>query len=342
MKTWCVFVATALLACLPQHASAQTTSDTIDAVLPRMVKIFGSGGVRNLEAYGTGFLVSAEGHVATVWSHVLDRNEVVAVLHDGRRMDAQLVGFDPELDLAVLKLQDESLSLPHFNLDESGFAGSGTRVLAFSNMFKVATGDEAVSVLHGVIAAHTQLSARRGAFEVPYEGPVYIVDAITNNSGAAGGVLTTRDGVLLGMIGKELRNTLSNTWINYAVPGNELRETVDQIIAGNFSPRRKTGTLASENPQRYAPADFGLVMLPDVLHRTPAYLDSVMLDSPAEKVGLSSDDLVLFINDELVGSTKMFNTRLGQLEAGDKLRIVVRRGDRLITVEMPVEKKGGR
>ena len=73
-------------------------------------------------------------------------------------------------------------------------------------MFKVATGDEQVSVLHGVIAARTKLTARRGNYETPYNGPVYVVDAITNNPGSGGGVLTTADGVLLGMIGKELRN----------------------------------------------------------------------------------------------------------------------------------------
>ncbi len=342
MTSWWprVLLSTVLLASFVQQLPAQTAQDTIESVLPRIVKIFGSGGVRNLESYGTGFLVSPEGHVATVWSHVLDRNEVTAVLHDGRRFEAQLVGFEPALDLAVLKLQSDALSLPYFDLAEAGYAGAGTRVLGFSNMFKVATGDESASVLHGVVAAYTELSARRGAFEVPYEGPLYIVDAITNNSGAAGGALTTRDGVLIGMIGKELRNTLSNTWVNYAVPATELSEAVSQIIAGEFSPQPERDPLAPANrARRYSPIDFGLVMLPDVLHRTPTFVDSVLANSTAAQVGLASDDLVLFVNDELVPSTRVFRERLGRLEAGDTLRIVVRRGDRLITVELPVPRK---
>src|SRR4029079_4059987 len=135
-------------------------------------------------------------------------------LHDGRKFEGKIVGFEPQLDLAVLKIDSDDL--PCFDLEEVTAAPVGTRVLAYSNMFKVATGDEQVSVLHGVIAARTKLSARRGNYETPYNGPVYVVDAITNNPGSGGGVLTTTDGVLLGMIGKELRNTQTNTWIKYA------------------------------------------------------------------------------------------------------------------------------
>lgn len=338
-----IVLSIALLIGLSQQLPAQTMGETIESVLPRMVKIFGSGGVRNLESYGTGFLVSPEGHVATVWSHVLDRNEVTAILHDGRRLDAQLVGFDPALDLAVLKLEGDALSLPYFDLNEAGYAGPGTRVLGFSNMFKVATGDESVSVIHGVIAAYTELSARRGAFEVPYEGPLYIVDAITNNSGAAGGALMTREGVLIGMIGKELRNTQSNTWVNYAVPVVELRDAISRIIAGEFSSQPQSDPLGdAAAAARYSPIDFGMVMLPDVVHRTPAYLDLVQPGSAAAQAGMSADDLVLFVNDELVPSLKMFKERLGRLEAGDTLRIVLRRDDRLVTVEMPVPRKRDR
>src|SRR5260370_8192365 len=104
-------------------------------------------------------------------------------------------------------------------------------------MFKVATGAEQVSVLHGVIAARTKLTARRGSYETPYNGPVYVVDAITNNPGSGGGVLTNAEGALLGMIGKELRNSQTNTWINYAIPIGELRTVIGAIISGKFLTR---------------------------------------------------------------------------------------------------------
>ena len=79
-------------------------------------------------------------------------------------------------------------------------------------------------------------------FETPYHGPVYVLDVTTNNPGAAGGALVTRRGELAGMLGKELRNALNNTWLNYAVPIGELRQSVEEIRAGKFVARRDAET----------------------------------------------------------------------------------------------------
>jgi serine protease Do len=316
--------------------AAEVPERAIDRVSRRVVKIFGAGGIRGLHAYSSGFLVSPKGHLVTVWSHVLDDQSVSVVLHDGRRLEGTILGAEPQMDLAVLKIEGEDF--PYFDLDAAVAAPVGSRVLAFSNMFKVAVGDEPVSVLHGVIAARTKLSARKGSFETPYSGPVYIVDAITNNPGSGGGVLTTRDGSLVGMIGKELRNTQTNTWVNYAIPIGELKVVIGEIISGKFVARNDPSEDASR-PRRYAAIDFGIVLVPDVLYRTPAFVDAVIPDSPAEKAGIRPYDLVLFANDELVQSCRMLREDLGRLEAGDTLRLVLRRGNTLVPVELPVLKK---
>ena len=314
--------------------SAQSTHQTIAAVRPKMVKIFGAGGLQRLYSYSTGFLISPDGHIVTVWSHVLDGESVTVVLDDGRKFQGKLLGAEPQLDLAVLKIDAEEL--PYSDLEtQTATAGAGTRVLAFSNMFKVATGNEPVSVLHGVIAAETKLSARRGAYEVPYDGPVYVVDAITNNSGSGGGMLTTYDGRLLAMIGKELRNSQSNTWINYAIPLGQLQTAITEIRTGKFE-NRPTEPVEPDNPLRYAALDFGVVLVPDVVYRTPAYIDSVIPGSPAAAAGIRPDDLILFVNDQLVPSCKVLANELGRLAAGDTLRLLVRRGNNLIAVEFPV------
>lgn len=312
--------------------------EAIDHVLPRMVKIYGAGGLRGLHAYSTGFVVSPEGHIVTVWNHVLDAPEVTVVFDIGRRVQARVKIAEPQLDVAVLELTERLRNLPYFDLDQTADVSPGTRVLGFSNMFKVATGDEPVSVLHGVVAAKTNLSARRGVFEIPYDGPVYILDAITNNPGAGGGVVTTYDGKLVGMIGREVRNSETNTWINYAVPISELRDAVKKMISGDYVAREKKPD-EETNPRRYQSLDFGVVMVPDVLYRTPAYIDSVEPGSLAEKAGLKPDDLVLFVNDELVHSIRTLEDELGRLEPGDMLTLIVRRGRQLVTAQMPVEAK---
>lgn len=325
-------------------AETSSTASTIEFVQPRMVKIFGAGGLKGLSHHGTGFLVSKEGHIATAWSHVLDPAEVTVVLNDGRRFTAKVLGAEPNKELAVLKLNaPDGSSFPFFDLVTAvSSAGEGARVLAFSNMFQVAAGDESVSVLHGVIAAKTQFKLRRGTFEIPYEGPVYVVDAITNNSGAAGGLLTSRDGKLLGMIGREVRNAETNTWVNYSIPLTELRQPIDEIITGKFSTTTRKPADEPDAARRYDPTDFGIVMVPDVLFRTPAYVDTVVAGSAAAKVGLKSDDLVLFVNGDLMQSVRTMKDTLGRLEAGDILKLVVRRGDELVNVELAVPKKAAK
>ncbi len=321
-----------VLGLLPAQGYAQSTRETIDHVLPRIVKIFGAGGIANLHAYGTGFIVSPEGHIATVWSHVLDTTAVTVVLDDGRRFYAEVLGAEPALDVAVLKIDAENL--PYFDLDDLGRAGPGTRVLGFSNMFKVAEGDEPVSVLHGVIAATTTLSARRGRYEVPYTGDVYIVDAITNNPGAAGGVLTSYDGELLGMIGRELKNQENNTWINYAIPIEALRQTIRDIQEGVFT---RQDPMETDEPLNEASlVDLGIVLVPDVIYRTPAYVDSIIEGSPAAEGGLKPDDLIVFVNNELIHSIRHLDESLARLEPGEDFSLVVRRGRTLITVTLTI------
>lgn len=332
-----VVVVTACL-CISQTVAAQSSRETIEAVSPKVVKIFGAGGIKQLYSYSTGFLVSADGHIVTVLSHVLDGDTVNVVLSDGRRFEAKVLGVEPQLDLAVLKIQADSL--PFFDLAEAATSPPGTRVLGFSNMFKVAVGDEQVSVLHGVIAAKTTLVTRRGVFEAPYHGPVYVVDAITNNPGSGGGVLTTWDGRLLGMIGKELRNSQTNTWVNYVIPIGELRQAIEEIISGKFTPKRSNDAdTAGELAARYRAGDFGIVMVPDVVYRTPAFIDRVLPGSPAADAGLKPNDLVLFVGDELIQSVRLLREELGRLESGGHLRLVVRRADKLITVELPIPRK---
>lgn len=316
---------------------AANVQDAINTVQTRMVKLYGAGGVRNLAGYGSGFLVSPDGHIVTVWSHLLDADSVAVVLHDGRRFFGKVVGTDSQKDLAVVKIDAEGL--PYFNLDESASAGPGAIVLAFSNMFKVAVGDEPVSVMHGVISAKTDLNARRGRYQAPYRGPVYILDAVTNNPGSEGGALTDYQGRLLAVLGRQVRGEDNHVWLNYAVPIDELKGSIQDIVAGRS---RRVDPLAAEMPQQgsgFKSIDFGLVLVPDVVFRTPAYVETVVEGSQAAQLGLKTDDLIVFANGELVPSIRSLDTVLEKLTPGDDLQLVVRRGSELVSVTFRVPRQ---
>ena len=187
----------------------------------KMVKIFGAGGFKGLVSYGTGLVVSPNGYVLTVDSHILTSQNVRVHLHDGRRFDnVKVVASEPELDVALLKI-DGVDKLPYFDIAKSAqqpLGQTGDWILAFSNQFQIATRDEPMTMQRGAISSYSKLHGRRGIHDAPYNGDVYFLDAITNNPGAGGGALTNRKGELLGIIGKELRNTLTDIWINYAMP----------------------------------------------------------------------------------------------------------------------------
>jgi serine protease Do len=301
-------------------------------VQAKVVKIYGTGGVRGLESYQSGLLISGDGHVLTVWSYVLDADEVTVVLDDGRRHAAKHVAADPLTEIAVLKFEHEGEPLPHFNLAEAVTAESGALVLAFSNLFGIATGDEPVSMLHGVVSAIAPLEARRGAFTTNYRGEVYVVDAAANNPGAAGGALTDSQGRLLGMLGKELRSNLTGTWLNYALPVSAFAATVDDMLSGRFTPPDLAEVDQPESP--LTAATLGIVLVPDVVMRTPPYVDRVVPDSPADRAGLRPDDLVVMINGTVATSCRDVVGLLHRLESDATVRIAALRGEDLIEVSL--------
>lgn len=329
------FVGIAVASLFASNATAQQSlASTIQSVQPKMVKLYGAGGVQGLEAYQSAFLISGEGHILTAWSYVLDADVVTATLDDGRKLNAELVGMDPRLEIAVLKVDGQDL--PHFNLDEAVSLEAGQRVLAFSNLYGVAAGNEPTSVLRGIVSAKSDLTARRGAFETNYRGKVYVVDAMTNNPGAAGGALTDGKGRLAGLLGKELRNSQTNTWLNYAIPIGELAQAVVDIRAGKLRTASRDEN-AKKPKEAHTLALLGVQLVPDFLTKTPPFVESVRPGSPAAKAGIRTDDLILFVGEQLVPSHKQVIEELTFVDRVDPVRLTLQRGQELIEVELNLE-----
>jgi S1-C subfamily serine protease len=316
-------------------AVAGSLHDSIREAQRKVVKIYGAGGVSGLEAYQTGILISAEGHVLTVQSYVLDTDDLAVVLDDGRKFTAEILGVDPVRELAVLKLPVEDDSLPHFDLAAAPLAKIGERVLAVSNLFNIAGGDEPVSALQGVVSAISPLDARRGAHQASFRGKVYIVDAAANNPGAAGGALVNWRGELLGLLGKELRSSATGAWLHYAIPVDQFVASVETMEAG------RTVDDADSNPSTAADplslAKVGIVLVPDILPRTPPYIDSVFADSAAARAGLRPDDLLVLVEGEPTASCSAVVDQVTRRESFDDVRISVLRDGELVEVTLNAE-----
>jgi serine protease Do len=255
--------------------------------------------------------------------------------------------IEPELDVALIKVDTKNLDLPYFDLAAAAkqpMVKTGHGILAFSNQFEIATRDEPMSIQQGIIMAVTKLQGRRGIHEASFHGKVYVTDAITNNPGAGGGALTDRKGNLLGILGKELKNELSNTWINYAMP----IQTAVEVEEKDGKKRTVSILEIVEKKDKYNPVVrervekaenyTGLVLVPNVVELTPPYVEEVTPGSPAAKAGLLPDDLIVYVDGEQVPSitdlVKIFN----RIRPETPVKLEVRRGDRLQTLTLVMGK----
>ena len=306
------------------------TAVSVDAA-SRVVKLYGAGGIRGLESYQTGILVSPSGHILTVLSTAIDSEVIDCVLDDGRRYTASLVGADFRRELAVLKI--DGTNLPFFKLSaDSPRQVVGTRVLALSNLFGVAVGDERVSIQQGVIAAHVPLRARRGSHEAAYRGDVYILDCTTNNPGSPGGCLITWQGNCIGMLGKELRSAENATWLSYAIPTNELALGLEAILSG-----RNNESLAGEKEASdFDIRSLGLELVPDLLNLTPPFVEAIVPNTQAAETDLQADDLIVAVGNRTVTSQRGLRQELSYLIPGDPIQLNIIRNGRIVLVDLGV------
>ena len=357
-RTRLLLLAAAALIGFAPGSRAQPLVQVAETVNGKLVKLFGAGGFSRLNNFGTGIIVSPDGHILTVANALIDTPNLVVHLYDGRRLKAEVMVIEPELDAALLRVVVEGkkagdptgLDLAFYDIAAEAkrpIAAPGDTAIGFTNQFEIALRDEALTAQKGVIGAYTKLSGKLGSFDFPYKGDVYVTDAITNNPGSAGGGLVNRKGELLGVIGRELKNNQTNTWMNYAIPVGakvdvtvkendkdktitvSLPEFVAKGMKGEYRPTKRERPTAGEGGWA------GIVFVPNVLARTPAYVEAVLPGSPAEKAKLQPDDLVSFVDGEPVASIAAFDEYIRtKTRPGSVIRLEVRRGGTLQPVEV--------
>jgi len=295
----------------------------IDAARQRVVKLYG-GALGAERGFGSGVLVAPDGRIVTTLSVLLESPGLRAVLFDGRRFPAQVVARDEQRQLALLQIQ--AAELPYFELGGSGQLQTGDWVIAVANPFKVADGPEPVSVAVGVLSGRSSLSARRRTQDFAYDGTVLLIDVIVATPGSAGGAVVDACGRLVGLIGKAVIDTRTNTWANYALPVEEVAAFLRQVAEGTGQPARAT-------PHAATPAervDLGIRLF-DVGGRTrPAYVERVRPDSPAWRAGIRPDDLIVALDAQPIGTCQDFYRACDGLRAdAGRIEVVVKRGDEL-------------
>lgn len=312
-------------------ATTLAQQSALEKTLPKTVKIYGVGGLAGFDDAQSGILISDSGHILTVTGSVLDEDPINCTLNDGQKFTAKLVGVNPKLSIAVLKIDAQTPD--YFDLSaEPVPVAVGSPVLAVTNLYSVATGNEPMSVQHGVVSAITPLEARRGAFVAGFKGNVYIIDAITNNPGAPGGALVDYNGAFLGLVGKQLKSTTQSIYINFAMPQSALSSAVQDILDKKTQKAQQDDV--AKPADAWTPNKLGLQLTPDVLPLTPAYIDSVRANSPAAKAGLAPDDFIVMVNGNIVKDVKSLKAALERIDVADPVELLILRDDEFQTIRI--------
>ena len=266
---------------------------------------------RMKSSLGSGVLMTADGYVLTN-HHVVDgADQIVLQLQDGREATVIVVGKDPEIDLAVLKINLDNLT--PIKLADTDDVQVGDIVLAIGNPFGVGQ-----SVSQGIISA----THRKGLGLNIFESFIQTDAAI--NPGNSGGALIDTKGNLIGIISAILDRTGYATGISFDIPANTALEILEDIIKHGRVIRGWLGVTAlqlrPEAAKQLALEPPSGLVITDVYQNSPAFFS-----------GLLPGDIIVRINQIWATDNDRGMNIIANLSPGDSVKLdVLRDGKRKI------------
>jgi len=274
---------------------------------------------RNETTLGSGVIVSSEGYILTN-NHVITGAEAIQVaLADGRTADAEVVGADPDTDLALLKVKLENI--PTIVMGRSDNLQVGDVVLAIGNPFGVGQ-----TVTQGIVSA----TGRNYIGHATFENFIQTDAAI--NPGNSGGALVNTRGELVGVNSAIFSRSGTSSGVGFAVPVNLARGVLTQLIEHGRVIRGWLGVDPQDLTPELAEA-FGLSDTRGIIVR------EVYRGSPADVAGLQRGDTITHLNDDIVTNARHALTVIASTPPGETVRIRgVRRGQPFVTKAIVIER----
>jgi len=264
---------------------------------------------REHHSLGSGVIVDPERGYVLTNNHVIAKaDEIRVTLHDGRSLEAKLVGADPDTDVAVLKIPTEDLHGIRFA--DSDQLRVGDFVVAIGNPFGLSQ-----TVTSGIVSA----LGRSGLGIEGYEN--FIQTDASINPGNSGGPLVNLRGELVGINTAILAPGGGNVGIGFAIPINMVRTIVAQIVDYGGVKRGHFGIAGQDlNPDLAKALGVGI--------HQGAVVAQVLDESPAKQAGLRAGDVVTSLNGHAIRGAAELRTRLALLRIGDTVDLEVLRDGR--------------
>ena len=276
---------------------------------------------RRPRAVGSGVIVDAEKGYLLTNQHVIDEAERITVaLTDRREFQAEVVGADPETDVALLKIDAEALTaLPLGNSDELQI---GDYVVAIGNPFGLGQ-----TITAGIVSA----VGRSGLSLESYEDFIQTDAAI--NVGNSGGALINLKGELVGINTAIFSGRGGNIGIGFAIPVNMARRIMDQLLTHGEIQRGRIGVQIQDLTPDLAEA-LG------TSHQQGAVVAQVLPGTPAEGAGIQAGDVIVEMNGEQVTGSSDLRNKVGLLRVGDAVSLTIERDGEPLTIDLAVGESG--
>ncbi len=250
---------------------------------------------------GSGVIISTEGYILTNNHVIAAADEIEVALRDGRTASADIVGTDPDTDLAILKI--ETPQLQSITLGHSRQLRVGDVVLAIGNPFGVGQ-----TVTSGIVSA----TGRDMLGINTYENFIQTDAAI--NPGNSGGALITANGNLVGINTAIFSRSGGSQGIGFAIPIDLARDVMQQIIEHGEVVRGWLG-VAIQNITEDLAESFELESLEGVI------ISNIIRNGPADQAGLTRGDVITQINGATVKNVRTALNLISQAKPGTTVKI---------------------
>ena len=267
---------------------------------------------RRTQSLGSGVIVDAKRGLVLTNNHVIaNAVQITVTLRDGRQLAAEIIGSDPETDVAVIRIPAENLT--EISPADSDRLRVGDFVVAIGNPFGLGQ-----TVTSGIVSA----LGRSGLGIEGYED--FIQTDASINPGNSGGALVNLRGELVGINTAIFSQSGGNIGIGFAIPINLARHIMDQLLEKGEVERGFIGIQVQDLTPDLAEA-FGLNNL------NGAVINSVVAESPANQAGLQPGDIIVGISGKSVRNGHDAANQIGLTPVGDKITFnLLRNGKQLI------------
>ena len=279
-----------------------------------MFKDFNQPTERKASSLGSGFIVDKEGTVITN-NHVINNAEDIVVRVGEKEYKAKIVGADPYMDIAVLKIDSKDTFTP-VKFGDSDKARVGDWVMAIGNPFG----------LGGTVTAGI-ISARNRDINLTRYDDFIQTDA-SINQGNSGGPLFNMDGDVVGINTAIIApNQSGSIGIGFAIPSNAASSVIDQLVKFGETKRGWLGVRIQEVTKEIADVE-------KLKNTEGALVASVGEKSPAEKAGLQPGDIILKFDGQKIDTMRTLPKLVSRTEVGKTVELEIWRDKKLITKKL--------